>query len=155
MANLYHTWTMQPPRPMPSKNWWKLRAPTRGLIVDGLSDAPRDTPMITECTRIPSSRTCTATDLTDGYLLIPSWSKNLQRGARLCGWLAKKELICSSCLQQYALPLAGTVGATSPVSDGDNREASQYHKSYVLNCLYQEYWFDLQSNSPRMRLFFW
>ena len=87
------TWTMQPPRPMPSKNWWKLRAPTRGLIVDGLSDAPRDTPMITECTRIPSSRTCTATDLTDGYLLIPSWSKNLQRGARLCGWLAKKERI--------------------------------------------------------------
>jgi hypothetical protein len=44
---------------MPSKNWWKLRAPTRGLMVDGRREAPRDTPMITECTRIPSSRTCT------------------------------------------------------------------------------------------------
>lgn len=54
---------MQPPRPMPSKNWWKLRAPTSGLIVDSLSDAPSETPMITECTRIPSSRTCTITIL--------------------------------------------------------------------------------------------
>jgi hypothetical protein len=32
-------------------------------MVDGLSEAPRDTPMITECTRIPSSRTCTKVSL--------------------------------------------------------------------------------------------
>ena len=61
---------MQPPRPMPSNIWWKLKATTRGLMVLGSSDAPREMPMITECTRIPSSRTCTATNLTDGYLLI-------------------------------------------------------------------------------------
>lgn len=58
---------MQPPKPMPSKNWWKLRAPTRGLMVDGLTDAPKDTPMITECTKIPNSKTCMVTNL-HGYL---------------------------------------------------------------------------------------
>jgi len=53
-----YTCTIEPPKPMPSKNWWKLRAPTRGLMVDDLTDAPKDTPIITECTKIPSSRTC-------------------------------------------------------------------------------------------------
>ena len=49
---------MQLPSPMPSKNWWKVRAATRGLIVWGLSDAPNDIPMITECATIPNSKTC-------------------------------------------------------------------------------------------------
>lgn len=49
---------MHPPRPIPSKKWWKLNATTSGLMVFGLSEAPKDTPIITECTIIPSSRTC-------------------------------------------------------------------------------------------------
>lgn len=48
---------MQPPSPMPSNIWWKLRATTSGLMVSGFCDAPREMPMITECTTIPSSRT--------------------------------------------------------------------------------------------------
>lgn len=48
---------MHPPSPIPSKNWWKLRAPTRGLMVEELSDAPKEMPIITECTRMPSSNT--------------------------------------------------------------------------------------------------
>jgi hypothetical protein len=52
-----HTWTMHPPRLIPSKNWWNVSAATSGLMVLGLSDVPRDIPMITECTMIPSSRT--------------------------------------------------------------------------------------------------
>lgn len=51
---------MHPPSPMPSKNWWKDRAIISGFIVSGLCDAPSDIPMITECTTIPNSRTCTA-----------------------------------------------------------------------------------------------
>jgi hypothetical protein len=50
---------MQPPRPMPSNIWWKLKATTRGLMVLGSFDAPREMPMITECTTIPSSKTYT------------------------------------------------------------------------------------------------
>ena len=49
---------MQPPSPMPSKNWWKVRAATSGLIVSGLSDAPKEIPIMTECTTIPNSKTC-------------------------------------------------------------------------------------------------
>jgi len=51
---------MEPPSPMPSKNWWKVKAAIRGLIVLGLSDAPREIPIITECTTIPNSSTCNA-----------------------------------------------------------------------------------------------
>ena len=50
---------MHPPRPKPSKNWWKVNAATRGLIVFGLSEAPREMPIITECTTIPNSKTYT------------------------------------------------------------------------------------------------
>lgn len=32
-------------------------------MVDGVTDAPKDTPMITECTKIPSSRTCMVRNL--------------------------------------------------------------------------------------------
>jgi len=53
------TWEMHPPSPMPSKNWWKLKAVIRGLIVFGLLEAPSDTPIITEWTRIPNSKICT------------------------------------------------------------------------------------------------
>ncbi|KAJ0590659.1 hypothetical protein HanIR_Chr04g0199951 [Helianthus annuus] len=49
---------MHPPRPIPSKNWWKVNATTSGLMVFGLSDAPKDNPITTECTIIPSSNTC-------------------------------------------------------------------------------------------------
>lgn len=52
-----HTCEMQPPRPMPSNNWWKVSAATRGLIVLGLIEAPKEIPIITECTTIPSSNT--------------------------------------------------------------------------------------------------
>jgi hypothetical protein len=48
---------MQPPNAKPSKNWWKERAATRGLMVHGLCETPNDRPMITECDTIPSSRT--------------------------------------------------------------------------------------------------
>ena len=51
------TWEMHPPRPMPSKNWWKDNAATRGLIVFGLSEAPKEIPIITEWTTIPNSKT--------------------------------------------------------------------------------------------------
>jgi len=43
---------------MPSKNWWKVKAAIRGLIVLGFSDAPSEIPIITECTTIPNSNTC-------------------------------------------------------------------------------------------------
>lgn len=49
---------MQPPRPIPSKNWWKVNATTSGLMVFGFSEAPKDSPIITECTIMPSSNTC-------------------------------------------------------------------------------------------------
>jgi len=39
---------MQPPSPMPSKNWWKDKATMRGFIVFGLPEAPRDIPIIIE-----------------------------------------------------------------------------------------------------------
>ena len=57
--NKNNTWEMHPPRPKPSKNWWKVNAATRGLIVFGLSEAPREMPIITECTTIPNSKTYT------------------------------------------------------------------------------------------------
>jgi len=47
---------MQPPNAKPSKNWWKERAATRGLMVQGFCETPKDSPMITECDTIPSSR---------------------------------------------------------------------------------------------------
>ena len=52
------TWDMQLPSPMPSKNWWKVSAATSGLIVLGLSEAPKEIPIITEWTIIPNSNTC-------------------------------------------------------------------------------------------------
>lgn len=57
MASVY-TWEMHPPSPVPSKNWWKLSAATRGFIVLALSEAPKDIPMITEWITIPNSKTC-------------------------------------------------------------------------------------------------
>lgn len=49
---------MQPPSANPSKNWWKDNAAIKGLIVHGLCETPSDSPMITECDTIPSSKTC-------------------------------------------------------------------------------------------------
>lgn len=57
--NKNNTCEMHPPRPKPSKNWWKVNAATRGLIVFGLSEAPREMPIIMECTTIPNSKTYT------------------------------------------------------------------------------------------------
>ena len=53
-----NTWRMHPPRPIPSKNWWKQRAATKGLMVHGLCEAPMDSPITTEWTTIPTSNTC-------------------------------------------------------------------------------------------------
>lgn len=50
-------WAMQPPSANPSKNWWKDNAAIKGLIVHGLCETPRDSPIITECDTIPSSKT--------------------------------------------------------------------------------------------------
>lgn len=61
---------MHPPSPIPSKNWWKDRAITSGFIVVGLCDAPSDIPMTTECTTIPTSKTCNIDNL-----FIQNWKK--------------------------------------------------------------------------------
>ncbi|RWV99122.1 hypothetical protein GW17_00037987 [Ensete ventricosum] len=50
------TWEMHPPKAKPSKNWWKERAATSGLMVQGLRETPSERPMITEWEMIPSSR---------------------------------------------------------------------------------------------------
>jgi len=57
--HIRYTCAMQPPRPIPSKNWWKQSAAMRGLIVSRFEDVPNDIPIITECTTIPISSTCT------------------------------------------------------------------------------------------------
>ena len=52
------TCRMHPPRPIPSKSWWKHIAITSGLIMHGLCEAPNESPITTECTTIPTSKTC-------------------------------------------------------------------------------------------------
>ena len=49
---------MQPPSPIPSNSWWKHMAATSGRIVHTLCDAPMPSPITTECTMMPISRTC-------------------------------------------------------------------------------------------------
>lgn len=39
---------MQPPSPIPSKNWWNDKATNKGLIVSGVSEVPKDNPIMTE-----------------------------------------------------------------------------------------------------------
>lgn len=61
-------WEMQPPRAKPSKNWWNDRAAINGLMVHGLWDTPRDSPIITECDTIPSSKICFPKEKINQYL---------------------------------------------------------------------------------------
>lgn len=48
---------MQPPSAKPSKNWWNDNAPIKGLMVHGLCETPRESPIMIECDTIPSSKT--------------------------------------------------------------------------------------------------
>lgn len=76
---------MHPPRPIPSKNWWKDKAISSGFIVAGLCDAPSDIPMTTECTTIPNSKTYSTAKRT-----LQNWKK--RRKKTVCSMTGTKNI---------------------------------------------------------------
>lgn len=102
---------MHPPRPMPSKNWWKVRAAINGFIVLGLCEAPNAIPIITEWTIIPNSNTCNTIYSKQKWVII-SYVKQTWKYYFLCYlWIIAWG--CNSSSLQRVLARFGVITASS------------------------------------------